>query len=105
MQETDLEAALVIPESATKPAFTSSMRRQPLSSSHFTGRGDFLRTLEEFFTDEGPGQHLRREYLLYGMGGAGKTQIALKFAEKHRHRQVYLDFIFLDEWLINEKQI
>lgn len=66
------------------------MIHQPLSSSLFTGREDFLSALEEFFIDQGPGEHLRREYLLYGMGGTGKTQIALKFAEKHRSRQVYV---------------
>lgn len=92
LQETNFEAGLVVPESATEP---TSMKYQPLSSTLFTGREDFLSELEEFFTDQGPGQHLRREYLLHGMGGAGKTQIALKFAEQHRQRQAYVDFNFL----------
>ena len=67
------------------------MRYQPQSSSLFTGRDDFLNILKEFFTDQGPGQHLRREYLLYGMGGAGKTQIALKFAESCQRKQVNMN--------------
>ncbi len=68
------------------------MKYQPVSSSLFTGREDFLNALEEFFTHQGPGEHLRREYLLYGMGGAGKTQIALKFTEKYLQRLVYVEF-------------
>jgi Holliday junction resolvasome RuvABC ATP-dependent DNA helicase subunit len=68
------------------------MKYQPRSSSLFTGRQDFLNALEEFFTDQGPRQHLRREYLLFGMGGAGKTQIALKFAESHQQQQVHMHF-------------
>ena len=67
------------------------MKYQPLSSSLFTGRDDLLNALEDFFTDQGPGQHLRREYLLFGMGGAGKTQIALKFAESYQQKQVHMD--------------
>lgn len=71
------------------------MKYQPSPSSLFTGRNDFLNALEEFFVDQGPGKHLRREYLLYGMGGAGKTQITLKFAQNHRQRQVHVDLVFL----------
>lgn len=70
------------------------MKYQPSSSSLFTGRNGFLDALEKFFVDQGPGQHLRREYLLYGMGGAGKTQIALKFAENYPQRQVDADLVF-----------
>ena len=54
-------------------------------------RDEFLNALEEFFLDQGPEQHLRREYLLFGMGGAGKTQIALKFAEIYHQKQVHVD--------------
>ncbi|KAL8718789.1 MAG: hypothetical protein Q9225_004121 [Loekoesia sp. 1 TL-2023] len=86
----------VVPKSATKPITKSSMKSQPLSSNLFTGREDFINTLGDYFTDQGPGQHLRREYLLYGMGGAGKTQIALKFSEKHRSRLVYESVVWVD---------
>lgn len=60
---------------------------RPLSSSLFTGRVEILRKIEEHFVDQGPGQHTRREFLLYGTGGAGKTQIALKFAENNNKRR------------------
>jgi len=86
----DLKSGLATPEAVPEPTSRSSMKYQPVSSSLFTGREDFLNTLEGFFTDQGPGEHLRREYLLYGMGGAGKTQIALRFTEKHSQRLVYV---------------
>ena len=57
------------------------------------------------FTDLGPGEHLRREYLLFGLGGAGKTQITLKFAESHRHKQVNVDFFTCLLLLINREEI
>jgi len=84
----DLKSGLAAPEAVPEPTSRSSMKYQPVSSSLFTGREDFLNTLEAFFTDQGPGEHLRREYLLYGIGGAGKTQIALRFTEKHSQRLV-----------------
>ncbi|KAI4166730.1 MAG: hypothetical protein LQ343_007804 [Gyalolechia ehrenbergii] len=63
--DTNFEAGLIGPESATEPTSRSSMKYQPSPSSLFTGRNDFLNALEEFFVDQGPGKHLRREYLLY----------------------------------------
>ncbi|KAL9611396.1 MAG: hypothetical protein Q9167_003937 [Letrouitia subvulpina] len=70
---------LVGPASVSESTSRTSIKYQPSSSNLFTGRDGFLNALEIFFVDQGPGQHLRREYLLYGMGGAGKTQIALKY--------------------------
>jgi Cdc6-like AAA superfamily ATPase len=45
-----------------------------------------METLEVFFSARPPGSAPRREYLLYGLGGAGKTQIALKFAQEYQDR-------------------
>ena len=94
MPGTNVKAGLVVPESASQPKSKLSMKDQPQTSSLFTGRNAFLNALEEFFTDQGPGQHLRREYLLSGMGGAGKTQIALKFAESCQRQQRQADKSF-----------
>lgn len=48
----------------------------------FTGRTDILRTMSAYFQNcRSP----RREFLLLGIGGVGKTQIALKFADNHRN--------------------
>ena len=84
-----METGLAVPK---LPPDASSIpyTNVPLSSDLFTGRGTFLRALGSYFTDQGPGQHRRREYLLHGMGGAGKTQIALRFAETHAQRYLCL---------------
>jgi chloramphenicol 3-O-phosphotransferase len=45
-----------------------------------------LEKLDAYFCPRASGVHLRREFLLYGMGGSGKSQIALKFAELFEQR-------------------
>jgi len=51
---------------------------------HFTGREGFLRNIAGFLKPRGKDDvPSRREFLLYGIGGAGKTQICLKFAEQY----------------------
>jgi hypothetical protein len=52
------------------------------SSTNFTGRRDYLTKLRDFFSAESDGPHRRKSFLLYGMGGIGKTQICLKFIEE-----------------------
>jgi DNA replication protein DnaC len=53
------------------------------SSANFTGRRDYLAKLRYYFTVK-PDEPLRRKsFLLYGMGGIGKTQICLKFTEEN----------------------
>ncbi len=57
------------------------------ASPYFTGRQDILEKLDSFFTRRetvGP----RREFLLHGMGGVGKTDVALKFSEVFADRCV-----------------
>jgi GTPase SAR1 family protein len=36
----------------------------------------------DHFALQGQGDRCRKSFLLYGMGGVGKTQICLKFVEK-----------------------
>jgi hypothetical protein len=53
------------------------------SSANFTGRRDYLTKLRDYFSVK-PDEPLRRKsFLLYGMGGIGKTQICLKFTEEN----------------------
>ncbi|KAF7345877.1 Nephrocystin-3 [Mycena venus] len=52
--------------------------RCPPPSQIFQGRQDILEKMEEYFS-KNPGQ--RHIYVLYGLGGSGKTQIALKFLD------------------------
>ena len=54
----------------------------PNPSSRFTGRTEIIAELKgHFFTTNDPSQK-RKFFLLYGMGGIGKTQICLKFLEE-----------------------
>jgi hypothetical protein len=53
------------------------------SSTNFTGRRDYLMKLQAFFNAESDGPRRRKSFLLYGMGGIGKTQICLKFTEEN----------------------
>ena len=55
----------------------------PNPSTRFTGRTDVLAKLKRhFFTNTGDAVQKRKFFLLYGMGGIGKTQICLKFVEE-----------------------
>ncbi|KAF8462106.1 P-loop containing nucleoside triphosphate hydrolase protein [Kalaharituber pfeilii] len=66
------------------------------ASPIFTGRATALSLLEEAFfgpehdgdgeTEDDEELERQRRAVLYGLGGAGKTQIALKFAEDYRDR-------------------
>jgi len=69
------------------PKMTSSPKieykpRAP-SSANFTGRRDYLTKLRDFFSAKSDGPLQRKSFLLYGMGGIGKTQICLRFAEEN----------------------
>ena len=53
----------------------------PNPSTRFTGRTEVLAKLKShFFTNTN--KAVRKFFLLYGMGGIGKTQICLKFMEE-----------------------
>jgi Holliday junction resolvasome RuvABC ATP-dependent DNA helicase subunit len=56
--------------------------QRPNSSALFTGREDILERLKDHFAPQGEGDRCRKSFLLYGMGGIGKTQICLKFVEE-----------------------
>ncbi|KAJ7905604.1 hypothetical protein B0H14DRAFT_3122198 [Mycena olivaceomarginata] len=58
---------------------SSILNHCPLPSRIFQGRRNILDKMYHFFTDGAGGQHI---YVLYGLGGAGKTQIALKFIKE-----------------------
>ncbi|KAJ7149985.1 hypothetical protein C8R46DRAFT_506699 [Mycena filopes] len=54
----------------------------PPASRIFHGRQKILAQMQEYFTQNSNRQHI---YVLYGLGGAGKTQIALKFIQSSSH--------------------
>ncbi len=51
----------------------------PLATALFKGRQKISEKLDAYFCPRASGVYHRREFLLYGMGGSGKSQIALKF--------------------------
>src|ERR1700733_8564453 len=53
------------------------------SSANFTGRRNYLTKLKDFFSAETYEPLRRKSFLLYGMGGIGKTQICLRFTEEN----------------------
>ena len=56
---------------------------KPNPSALFMGRREQLNRLKTHFAPRIDGEPLyRRYFLLYGMGGIGKTQICLKFLEE-----------------------
>ena len=52
-------------------------------STRFTGRTEVIAKLKShFFIDTSDAVQKRKLFLLYGMGGIGKTQICLKFVQE-----------------------
>ena len=60
----------------------------PRLTTMFTGRTDVLEQLAEYFDPSNSSVALRRQriFVLYGLGGAGKTQIMAKFVNDHGDR-------------------
>jgi Cdc6-like AAA superfamily ATPase len=59
----------------------------PNPSTRFTGRTEVIAKLKRyFFSNTNDTIHKRKFFLLYGMGGIGKTQICLKFIEEMSER-------------------
>ena len=54
----------------------------PNPSNRFTGRTEYVSKLEKYFCNSDDSTWKRKLFLLYGMGGIGKTQICLKFLEE-----------------------
>jgi hypothetical protein len=70
-----------IPKTISSPKIEYKPRTP--SSANFTGRRGYLAKLRAYFGAE-PDEPLRRKsFLLYGMGGIGKTQICMKFTEEN----------------------
>ncbi|KAJ7885588.1 hypothetical protein B0H13DRAFT_2277827 [Mycena leptocephala] len=62
----------------------------PPPSRNFLGRQTILDKMHQYFNQDLGKQHI---YVLYGLGGAGKTQISLKFIQESSH---FTDQVFVD---------
>jgi tetratricopeptide (TPR) repeat protein len=69
--------------------------QKPNSSALFTGREDIIEKLKNHFAPQDQGDKQRKSFLLYGIGGIGKTQICLKFVEEMADR-----YLLLIYWLL-----
>ena len=70
--------------------------KPPGPTKSFTGRIDILNKLSTYFSDTTASVACatQRIFVLSGMGGAGKTQIALKFVNEHRTRYGWVYVVF-----------
>ncbi|KAH7370755.1 tetratricopeptide repeat domain protein [Rhexocercosporidium sp. MPI-PUGE-AT-0058] len=55
------------------------------ANPHFTGRTDIRRQLSDCLVFSRQ-EEVQQRFLLYGIGGSGKTQICLKFAQEYRKK-------------------
>ncbi|KAJ7711370.1 P-loop containing nucleoside triphosphate hydrolase protein, partial [Mycena metata] len=75
----------------TAPSFAvvntvQNINNCPPPSRIFQGRQAILVKMHQFFDTDSGNQHI---YVLYGLGGAGKTQVALKFIEQSSLSDVF----------------
>ena len=70
--------------STTPVIISTTLSSFPPPSNIFTGREDVLSKMEHYFSlSTASGLSQQHIFVLYGMGGAGKTQIALKFVQQN----------------------
>jgi Ni2+-binding GTPase involved in maturation of urease and hydrogenase len=67
----------------------------------FTGRVDPVGVIGSYFANKAK---IRRVFVIHGLGGAGKTQTALKAVERMAARRVHMSVFRLD-FLIRLSQI
>ncbi|KAJ7099646.1 acyl transferase/acyl hydrolase/lysophospholipase [Mycena epipterygia] len=71
------------------PKIAENTNNCPPPSRIFEGRRAILDGMHQYFFQATGKQHI---YLLYGLGGAGKTQIALKFIEESSSQILFCSF-------------
>jgi hypothetical protein len=77
-----------VDQSIQNAQISTRLKPLPRLSSVFTGRTDILQRLDTFFvpSENSVGLGKQRVFVLYGLGGVGKSQISLKFVEDHSDR-------------------
>jgi hypothetical protein len=79
---TDASACLVVTNNEPPKVIYRTM---PSSSSNFVGRTDYLAKLEAVFMQGRSQAGSRPVGVLSGLGGMGKTQLSVRFAETRSH--------------------
>jgi primosomal protein N' len=69
----------IVSTSVTKPQLPRVTTSCPPPSRVFRGRQDILKKMHNYFSENVGKRHV---CLLHGLGGAGKTQICLKFVDE-----------------------
>ena len=64
----------------------STYKFMPLSNPNFVGCEDYLQEIEDCFFQKSVNGTSHRIYVLFGVGGVGKTQISLRFVETSSNR-------------------
>jgi hypothetical protein len=56
-------------------------------STIFTGRQQILETLQEKLCDQDSDMRRKpKTFVIYGIGGSGKSEVSLKFAEENKEK-------------------
>jgi len=76
--------ALVSPRPPVEPM--EERKLCPLPVASFTGRKEILDKMRRYFDSDGK---LQRVFVLYGLGGSGKSQIAFKFLQESQDDNRY----------------
>ncbi|KAJ7737679.1 hypothetical protein B0H16DRAFT_102370 [Mycena metata] len=86
----EIQLSLILPNLATV-APNETVNNCPPPSRIFQGRQEILENMHKFFSSNSGGQQI---YVLHGLGGSGKTQIAFKFIKESTVR--FTNIIFVD---------
>ncbi|KAK1981299.1 hypothetical protein LZ30DRAFT_782150 [Colletotrichum cereale] len=78
-------ACRAVSDEASKQAIAQEIQIKSIASPQFTGRTEILEKMDRHFCKR-PKSSPRRHLRIWGMGGVGKTQIALKFRDLYGSR-------------------
>lgn len=73
-----LSSGGALPEVASSSGRVAPRKGCPPPTPFFTGRDDILLHMHKYFSEP---SKLRRVFVLYGLGGSGKSEISRKFVE------------------------
>ncbi|KAJ7291845.1 P-loop containing nucleoside triphosphate hydrolase protein [Mycena rebaudengoi] len=65
----------------------------PLPVSSFTGRKDTLQEMHQHFDSDQGSQHI---FVLHGLGGSGKSQLAFKFLQDSQAHHCFSEIFYID---------